>query len=125
MIHTLGQVMLYVTNQDQSRSFFTEKLGFQVIGEEDNGQGFRWIEVAPEGGGTSIVIHNKEFIAKMSPELNLGTPSLMFFTDNVDELYNDLKNKDVKTGEMMELPTGKVFNFADDEDNYFAVIEKK
>ncbi|WP_339253586.1 VOC family protein [Sporosarcina sp. FSL W8-0480] len=125
MIHTLGQVMLYVTNQDQARSFWTGKLGFRVIGEEDNGQGFRWIEVSPEAGGTSIVIHNKEFIAKMSPELNLGTPSLMFFTDNVDELYDDLKSKGVKTGDLMEMPTGKLFNFADEEDNYFTVIEKK
>jgi lactoylglutathione lyase len=31
----------------------------------------------------------------------------------------------VKVGEMVTLPAGKVFNFADDEDNYFAIMEKK
>jgi lactoylglutathione lyase len=125
MIQSLGQVMLYVNDQDKSREFWTEKLGFNVTAEEDNGEGFRWIEVAPDGPGTSIVIHNKDFISKMDPELNLLTPSLMFFTENAEQLQKDLQNKNVKVGEIMELPSGKVFNFADYEENYFAVMERK
>ncbi|KEZ51562.1 VOC family protein [Metabacillus indicus] len=125
MMKSLGQVMVYVKDQDQAKNFWVEKIGFTVIAEEDNKQGMRWIEVAPEGGGTSIVLHNKDFIAQMEPELNLGTPSLMFFTDNVDRLYDDLKNKGVKVGEIVDLPSGKLFNFADDEDHYFAVQERK
>ncbi|CEG28782.1 VOC family protein [Bacillus sp. B-jedd] len=125
MINKLGQVMLYVNNQDEAVNFWTEKLGFNVIAEEDNGQGFRWIEVAPKNGmGTTIVLHNKEFIAKMSPELNLGTPSLMFFTENLDELYSDLVSKNIKVGEIVTMPGGRVFNFADGEENYFAVMER-
>ena len=54
----------------------------------------RWIEIAPtKGAETSIILHNKEVISKMSPELNLGTPSLMFFSENLDQLYTDLKKK--------------------------------
>ncbi|WP_242444843.1 glyoxalase [Staphylococcus pseudintermedius] len=36
-------------------------------------------------------------------------------------MYDDLKSKGVEVGERMTLPTGTVFNFADDENNYFAV----
>jgi len=125
MFSKVGQIMLYVNNQDEARNFWTEKAGFEVIAEENNGQGFRWIEVAPKGAETSIVLQNKEFVAKMEPELNLGTPSLMFYTENLDQLYGDLSNKNVKVGEIVEIPNGRVFNFADDEGNYFAVIEKK
>ncbi|SCW31594.1 lactoylglutathione lyase [Paenibacillus tianmuensis] len=126
MISQVGQIMLYVNNQDEARDFWTEKVGFKVISEENNGQGMRWIEIAPaKGAETSIILHNKEFVAKMSPGLNLGTPSLMFFTENLDQLYSDLSNKNVKVGEMVTMPSGRVFNFADDEDNYFAVMEKK
>ncbi|MGD6795978.1 VOC family protein [Metabacillus indicus] len=125
MMKSLGQVMVYVKDQDQAKNFWVGKIGFTVIAEEDNKQGMRWIEVAPEAGGTSIVLHNKDFIAQMEPELNLGTPSLMFFTDNVDRLYDDLKNKGVKVGEIVDLPSGKLFNFADDEDHYFAVQERQ
>ena len=126
MIQKIGQIMLYVNNQDEAVKFWTETVGFTVISEEDNGQGMRWIEIAPTSKAeTSIVLHNKEFIAKMQPELNLGTPSLLLFSENLDALYDDLKSKQVKVGELVTMPTGRVFNFADHEDNYFAVLEKK
>lgn len=125
MIHKVGQIMLYVNNQDEAVNFWTEKVGFHVVAEEDNKQGMRWIEIAPTNGAeTSIILHNKEVISKMSPELNLGTPSLMFFSENLDQLYTDLTNKNVTVGEMVTMPSGKVFNFADREGNYFAVMEK-
>ncbi|MCQ6264665.1 VOC family protein [Fictibacillus sp. WQ 8-8] len=126
MINKVGQIMLYVNNQDEAVNFWTEKVGFCVISEEDNGQGMRWIEIAPaKDAETSIILHNKEFVAKMSPELNLGTPSLMFFSENFDQLRSDLSNKNVTVGEIVNMPSGRVFNFADSEENYFAVMEKK
>jgi lactoylglutathione lyase len=126
MINKVGQIMVYVNNQDEAVNFWTEKVGFVIISEEDNGNGMRWIEVAPsQDAETSIILHNKEFVAKMSPELNLGTPSLLFFTDNLEALYKDLSSKDITVGEIVEMPSGKVFNFADGEENYFAVMERK
>ncbi|GAB6255209.1 VOC family protein [Peribacillus sp. N1] len=126
MINKVGQIMLYVNDQDESLKFWTENFGFSVISEEDNGQGLRWIEIAPtKVAETSIILHNKEFISKMQPELNLNTPSLMFYSDNLDELYKDFSEKNIKVGELVTMPSGRVFNFADNEDNYFAVMEKK
>lgn len=43
MITQLGQVKLYVDNQDECKAFWTEKLGFEVISEEVSGP-MRWIE---------------------------------------------------------------------------------
>ncbi len=126
MINIVGQIMLYVNNQDEALKFWTEKAGFVVISEQDNGQGMRWMEIAPsKEAETSIVLHNKGLIAKMQPELNLSTPSIMFFSDNLDQLYKDFSDKGITVGEMVTMPTGKVFNFADDENNYFAVMEKR
>lgn len=102
------------------------KVGFQIIAEENNGNGFCWIEIAPaKETGTSIVLHDKALIAKMQPELNLGTPSLMFFSNDLDRLYKDLSEKNVTVGQVVDLPTGRAFNFADNENNYFAVMERK
>ncbi|MFT9820828.1 VOC family protein [Lysinibacillus sp. NPDC056185] len=126
MINKVGQIMLYVNNQNEAKEFWTEKVGFSVISEEDNGQGMKWIEIAPtKDSETSIILHNKELIAKMQPEMNLGTPSLMFFSEDIDKLYNDLLNKNVIVGEIVNMPSGRVFNFADNENNYFAVMEAK
>ncbi|MCX7569245.1 VOC family protein [Tumebacillus sp. DT12] len=124
MISKLGQVMLYVNNQDAAVKFWTEKVGFRVISEEKNDH-MRWIEIAPEGAETSLILHDKEVIAKMSPGLHLGTPSLMFFTKDLDAFRSDLVKKEITVGEVVDLPSGRVFNFADDEENYFAVMEKK
>ncbi|MFT9596317.1 VOC family protein [Mesobacillus sp.] len=125
MIRKIGQIMLYVNDQDIAIKFWTEKLGFVVKAEEDNGAGFRWIEIAPSlDSETSIVLHNKEFVEKMSPGLNLGTPSLMFYSENLEKFRSDLSNTNVFVGEIVNMPSGRVFNFADDEENYFAVMEK-
>ncbi|HWL26923.1 MAG TPA: VOC family protein, partial [Ureibacillus sp.] len=85
-----------------------------------------WIEIAPKKGAeTSLILHNKDFVSKMSPGLNLDTPSLMFFTENLEQLRSDLLNKKITVGEIVNMPSGRVFNFADNEENYFAVMEKK
>lgn len=126
MINIVGQIMLYVNNQDESLKFWTERVGFSLISETDNGEGMKWYEVAPsKDAQTSIVLHNKELVAQMSPEMNLGTPSLMFFSEDLDQLYKDFSDRQITVGEMVHMPAGRVFNFADDEDNYFAVMEKK
>ncbi len=118
--------MLYVNNQDEAVTFWTEKVGFSVISEEDNGQGMKWIEIAPsKDAETAFILHNKELIAKMQPELNLQTPSLLLFSDKLDEIYKDFKDKQITVGDLVTLPSGRVFNFADNEGNYFAVLEKK
>ncbi|MFK3939666.1 VOC family protein [Alkalihalobacillus sp. NPDC078783] len=122
MIQKLGQVMLYVENQDQSVAFWTEVLEFQVISDQ-TGHGMRWIELAPKNGeGSHIVLHNKTKIAEMSPELSLGTPSLMFYASQLDELYQSMKDKGIIVGEIVDMRAGRVFNFSDYEENYFAVM---
>ncbi|MBT2765334.1 VOC family protein [Paenibacillus sp. ISL-20] len=124
MISKVGQIMVYVNNQDQAVKFWTEIVGFQVIAEENNGE-MRWIEIAPtKEAETSIILHDKELVAKMSPGMNLGIPSLMFFTENFDALHSHLTSHNITVGEVVNLPSGRVFNFADHEENYFAVMEK-
>lgn len=125
MINKIGQIMLYVNNQEASVKFWTETLGFTLISTEDNGH-MKWYEIAASPNAeTTIILHDKELIAKMSPELNLGTPSLMFATNNFDELFEKLTSNNVTVGEIIAMPSGRVFNFADAENNYFAVAESK
>jgi len=125
MINILGQIMVYVNNQDEAVKFWTEKVGFIVISEEDNGEGMRWIEIAPQKNSqTTIVLHNKEVIAKMGTGINLETPSLLFFTEDIEKLHVKLSDNNVHVGEIMSMNLGKTFNFADNEQNYFAVAER-
>ncbi|EBB5868031.1 VOC family protein [Listeria monocytogenes] len=125
MIKKIGQVMLYVENQAAVRDFWVEKLDFVVVSEEVVNGEIQWIEIAPtKGVETTFVLQNKKKVAEMNPEMNLGTPSILLFGNNVAELYEEYKNKGITVGELVDLPMGRVFNFSDNEGNYFAICEK-
>jgi len=50
----LGRVLVPVADQDAAIAFYTEKLGFALAADVPFGEGDRWVEVAPGGGGTAI-----------------------------------------------------------------------
>ncbi|WP_089740405.1 VOC family protein [Gracilibacillus ureilyticus] len=125
MIHKLGQVMVYVNDQDKAVTFWCDMLEFTIVADQKTDNGMRWVEIAPsKESETSIVLHNKAKVAEMEPEINLGTPSLMFYSDKIELLYEKLAENNFPVGEITKLPSGRVFNFADYEGNYFAVMEK-
>ncbi|HAC0644969.1 TPA_asm: VOC family protein [Listeria monocytogenes] len=125
MIEKIGQVMLYVENQAAVRDFWVEKLDFVVVSEEVVNGEIQWIEIAPtKGVETTFILQNKKKVAEMNPEMNLGTPSILLFGNNVAELYEEYKNKGITVGDLVDLPMGRVFNFSDNEGNYFAICEK-
>ncbi|HEC2224617.1 TPA: VOC family protein [Staphylococcus delphini] len=121
MIQRLQEVMLYVQDQEKAKQFWISNFDFQVASDETF-QGMRVITLKPtDAAQTAIVLQDKAKVEAMGMGVNTGTPSLMFGTTDIDALYDDLKSKGIKVGEKMTLPTGTVFNFADDENNYFAV----
>ncbi|EJU4174905.1 VOC family protein [Listeria monocytogenes] len=125
MVEKIGQVMLYVENQAAVRDFWVEKLDFVVVSEEVVNGEIQWIEIAPtKGVETTFVLQNKKKVAEMNPEMNLGTPSILLFGNNVAELYEEYKDKGITVGDLVDLPMGLVFNFSDNEGNYFAICEK-
>ncbi|EIV7666190.1 VOC family protein [Listeria monocytogenes] len=125
MIEKIGQVMLYVENQAAVRDFWVEKLDFVIVSEEVVNGEIQWIEIAPtKGVETTFVLQNKKKVAEMNPEMNLGTPSILLFGNNLAELYEEYKNKGITVGDLVDLPMGRVFNFSDNEGNYFAICEK-
>ncbi|EHY92092.1 VOC family protein [Staphylococcus saprophyticus] len=120
----LTQVMLYVDDQTKAVEFWVDTMGFVVISEEELAEGFKAIEVAPNTSvETSLSIIEKEFMNQYSPEVNLGTPSLMFKEKDFDALYEKLKEKGLTGHEIIEMSGVRVFNFQDGQENYFAVSD--
>ena len=52
----VGRVMVPVSDQDAAITFYTDKLGFSVVADVPFGDGDRWVEVAPPGGGTALAL---------------------------------------------------------------------
>ncbi|PTG19718.1 VOC family protein [Staphylococcus chromogenes] len=121
MIERLQEVMLYVDDQENAKQFWTEKLNFKVI-SDDVANDMRVIILSPTTDAqTSIVLHDKAKVEAMGMGVNTGTPSLMFVTQDIDQLYDELKAKGVTVGDKVDMPGGTIFNFSDDEGHYFAV----
>ncbi len=55
-ITQLGRVMVPVSDQDAGIAFYTERLGFSVAADVPFGDGERWVEVAPPGGGAALAL---------------------------------------------------------------------
>ncbi|HKT00334.1 MAG TPA: VOC family protein [Rugosimonospora sp.] len=56
MITKVNTVALYVADQERSRKFYADVLGFEVRTDADMGPMGRWIEVAPVGAETAFVL---------------------------------------------------------------------
>ncbi len=52
----VGRVMVPVADQDAAIAFYTGSLGFELAADVPFGEGERWVEVAPPGGGTSLAL---------------------------------------------------------------------
>jgi catechol 2,3-dioxygenase-like lactoylglutathione lyase family enzyme len=48
--------MVPVADQDEAIGFYTGTLGFELTSDVPFGEGDRWVEVAPPGGGTSLAL---------------------------------------------------------------------
>jgi catechol 2,3-dioxygenase-like lactoylglutathione lyase family enzyme len=55
-INQVGRVMVPVSSQDRAIEFYTGKLGFTVAADVPFGDGDRWVEVAPPGGGAALAL---------------------------------------------------------------------
>src|SRR5207237_9196590 len=55
-ITQVGRVLVPVADQDEAIAFYTKTLGFSVVADVPYGEGDRWVEVAPPGGGTALAL---------------------------------------------------------------------
>ncbi|MEI8095606.1 MAG: VOC family protein [Spirochaetales bacterium] len=121
---TLHQIMLYAVDQEKIARFWIDNLGFQEVGRQNYGDTFA-IELADGSGTTTkLVLQNKVAVAARQPELTLATPSILLQGTDLPALHARLKAAGGFVGDLVTFPGCKqVFNFADPESNYFAIIE--
>lgn len=55
-ITRVGRVMVPVADQDAAIEFYRDVLDFSVTADVPFGDGDRWVEVAPPGGGAAIAL---------------------------------------------------------------------
>lgn len=126
MINKIGKITLYVNNQEQAKEFWTNKLGFVVKFEQQMGPNMKWLEVGPsESEFTTFVLYEKGLMKSQNPNINIGHPSVILSTSDIDATYKELKEKEVAVGELMKMSYGSMFSFKDQDGNEFLIREDR
>ena len=126
MINKIGKITLYVNNQEEAKSFWIEKLGFVVKFEQAMGPNMKWIEVGPsEDEFTTFVLYDKNLMIAQNPKANVTHPSILLSTKDIESAYSEMKEKNIKVGELMNMPYGKMFSFKDQDGNEYLLREDK
>jgi catechol 2,3-dioxygenase-like lactoylglutathione lyase family enzyme len=98
MMQTLAHVTLLVREYDEAITFFTEKLGFELVEDSPQPDGKRWVLVQPNGPpGTSLLLAQATTPAQGS---NIGKQTgdrvcLFLHTDDFWRDYNAMCSRGV------------------------------
>ena len=133
MQQSIGYIALVVRDYDEAISWFTEKLGFDLIedsGSKDrHGEDKRWVLVAPKGSrGTRILLaraSNPEEMSRIGNQTG-GRVFLFLHTDDFQRDYAAMKSRGVKFLEQpRHEPYGTVAVFEDLYGNKWDLLQLK
>jgi catechol 2,3-dioxygenase-like lactoylglutathione lyase family enzyme len=126
----LSHVNLFVLDQDRAKSFYTEKLGFEVRNDVSM-DGFRWLTVGPKGQPDINVLLARPAPPMFSAEDAEALRGLVakgamaggvIDTDDCRRSYEELKARGVEfIQEPAERPYGIEALFRDDSGNWFSL----
>jgi catechol 2,3-dioxygenase-like lactoylglutathione lyase family enzyme len=118
----VGTVIVPVSDQDRTLEFFTGKLGFEKRVDLPYGEGYRWLEVGPPGGQTSIAIVPPREGDPVGVETRIG-----FATDDVDADHVELRARGVDVDdEVMRMgdDVPPMFFFRDPDGNRYLIVQR-
>jgi len=114
----IGIISLPVADQERAKDFFCNKLGFEIVRDNDfMGDNRRWIELRPKGAETSMVLTTWLDVTAGSLK---GTVILV---DNINRTIEALKAKGVKVPALEVAPWGKYIQLNDSEGNGWVIQE--
>jgi catechol 2,3-dioxygenase-like lactoylglutathione lyase family enzyme len=121
-ISKLGVVCIAVEDQDQMIDFYVDTLGFEKRADVPFGNGYRWVEVAPEGADTTIAL------APPPPDTPTGNAEtgIGLQTTDIESMHADLKAAGVDVDDeisRMGDPVPPLLWFRDPEGNKLMVVE--
>jgi catechol 2,3-dioxygenase-like lactoylglutathione lyase family enzyme len=137
MLKQLTHTQVWVHDQDEALSFYTEKLGMEVredvtVPELGN---FRWLSVGVPGQDVSITlmavpgppVFDEETRAQIEALMSRGASGGLFFsTDDIQGSYEELKGKGVEfSQEPTEQPYGVDAGFRDPSGNQFRLAQTR
>ena len=118
----IASTSIFVKDQQESLTFWVEKIGFDVICDIELESNFRWVEIAPRSSNSSINLYPKSLISKKDLK---PMPVIFFRTDDIYSTFNNLKAKGVTfSRNPLKSILGVHAMFKDVDGNEFLILEK-
>ena len=116
MIERIATVAIYAEDQQAAMKFWTEQVGFELRRNDPMGPGAFWIEVAPQGAQSALVIYPRQ----MMPNWAELKASIVFETKSFQETYEGMKARGVTfLEEPKAMPWGTFVRFQDIDGNEY------
>ena len=114
----ISTVAIAVSDQDATKRLF-EELGFETRFDADVNVDFRWIEMGPPRGGTTLSV------VATTDALPTGVDTgIRFLTPDARAAHARLMDLGLKVGELLDWPTAPLmFEFWDADGNTMYVAE--
>ena len=119
MITNVGCVVLYVADQQRSLDFYANKLGFATVTDAEMAPGKRWIEVAPPGASTTVVL-SRAADFDVAPG-SATAPTLQ--CDDLHRTYDQLRAVGVEVSEPVTEPWNS-YVVVTDPDGYTRIVSE-
>jgi len=121
MIKRIKFLGIPVRDQDRALRFYTEKLGFRVLTDQQMSDSQRWIELSIPGAQTGIVLFTPE-----GHEDRIGTfLNTSWEVDDIDKTYADLQSRGVEfAGPPQKQPWGTFVMMKDSEGNQIVLSSR-
>ncbi|WP_422365117.1 VOC family protein [Pelagibius sp.] len=85
----VGLVALLVRDYDEAIDFYTQKLGFNLVEDSDQGGGRRWVVIAPPGGNETRLLLARAEGASQQARVGDQTGGRVFLFLMTDDFARD------------------------------------
>ena len=122
MMINVKTVGIYVSDKQRALDFYVDKMGFEKRRDDPMSPEARWIEVAPKGAETVLVLYTPQGL-----EDRIGSfAGVVFKCDDIRATYEELRERGVEfTEEPTMQPWGMMqAQFKDIDGNAFVLVEQ-
>jgi catechol 2,3-dioxygenase-like lactoylglutathione lyase family enzyme len=105
-------VSVPVTDQQRSKEFYRDVVGFELLREEPMGPGQSWIQLAPRGCLTTIALVT--WFEAMKPGALQG---VMLNVTDIERDHKELSGRGLQLAEIKQEPWGRYTTFQDPDGN--------
>ncbi|MEP2781341.1 MAG: VOC family protein [Pseudoruegeria sp.] len=123
----IGAIALVVPDYDSAISFYVDAMGFELICDEDQGEGKRWVLIAPKGSSETRLLLAKAVTDEQSAAIGKQTGGRVFLflhTDDFDRDYETMRGNGIRFEEAPRSePYGKVAVWQDPFGNRWDLLQ--